>query len=294
MNHNRSQHWNIVHRLYVGAFAIFISFASWASPLYAQAPKEWDPKRTWVFVIGVLEWIDPNIRGFPKDHRQDAELVETLKTRGVPESRIVCLYDTEATVARASEAFDQILSKTEPDDWLILENLVYGFKGDPTMDDDANGFVTLGEVASNILEDMTFADDQMPQYVMTRPLTSDVVISKVAGLAQGGVGRRVEVLSNGEWFRALVKDREGDRFLVHYYGYPSIKDDWVERSEIRLLTKLTFGAGLIVDVESSGTWYPSKILAVKNGLHLVRYAGWGKEWNEWVPASRIRILQSTK
>lgn len=351
------------------------------SKLDSSRPSQWQPEKTWVFVIGVLEYGDPNA-GFPKEHRQDLELVDTLKKRGVPDSNIHYLLDKEATTSRVTDEFSKFLTKTQPGDWLILyycghgnndanhqqtylqttdvsaenpgvrvgglltqiessfmgkyviigadhcnsgglvqsikawkgsrvgyaafcsahvnssstgewtftENLVYAFRGDGTMDDNNDGLITLAELGANVVEDMSFADDQMAQYIITKPLHEDVVVSKTTKLPKPGVGRRVEVEWGGEWFRALVIDREGDRFLVNYYAYPDQDNEWVESNRIRLLTKPTYPPGKKVRIASSGQWYPGKILSVRNGLHLVSFDGWGSEWNEWVSANRLELM----
>lgn len=43
-----------------------------------------------------------------------------------------------------------------------------------------------------------------------------------------------------------------------------------------------------VSVEWSGRWYPAQILQAKDGRYLIRYDGYGSNWDEWVPPSRIR------
>ncbi len=351
------------------------------SPATRSAPVEWQPEKTWVFVVGVLEYSDPNA-GFPKEFRQDMELVETLKTRGVPESKIVCVLDKEATASRVTEEFTKFLAKPQIGDWLILyycghgstdvegrqtylhttdfgndnpgvcigdllsqiessfmgkyvivgadhcnsgglvesirawkgsrvgyaayssahvnsistgawtftENLVYAFRGDAVMDDNGDGVITLAELGENVIEDMSFADDQMAQYIVTKPLQNDLVISKTRKLPAPGVGRRVEVEWGGQWYRALVIDRDAESFRVNYYQWPDTDNEWVEKSRIRAVTKATYPKGKRVRIASEGQWYNGRILSVRNGLHFVTYDGWSAEWNEWVTADRLELI----
>jgi hypothetical protein len=37
-----------------------------------------------------------------------------------------------------------------------------------------------------------------------------------------------------------------------------------------------------------GQWYSGEILKVDAGAYLVRYAGFGPEWNEWVYSDRLK------
>lgn len=345
-------------------------------------PIEWEPEKTWVFVAGVLEYNDPDA-GFPKEHRQDLELVQTLKERGVQDTHIVTLLDKDATTERVTAELQRQLSKSQPGDWLILyycghgyidgdhsqtylqttdasddnpgirigslleqiessfkgkyaiigadhcnsgglvesikarkdcrvgyaafcsshvnslstgawtftENLVNAFRGDGTMDDNNNGLITFAELAKNIIEDMSFADSQMAQHIITKPLSDGIGICKTRKPPSPGIGRRVEVEWEGEWYRALVIDRDGDRFLVNYYSFPDQDNEWVEKSRMRVPTQKTYQQGRRVRIDSDGQWYSGKILKVRHDLHLVSFDDWGTEWNEWVPASRLKLVR---
>ncbi len=46
--------------------------------------------------------------------------------------------------------------------------------------------------------------------------------------------------------------------------------------------------GARVSVEWSGRWYNAQILQAQGGRYLVRYDGYGSNWDEWVPPGRIR------
>jgi hypothetical protein len=43
-----------------------------------------------------------------------------------------------------------------------------------------------------------------------------------------------------------------------------------------------------VEIQSSGSWYPGKILKVDGEKFFVTYDGWDESWNEWVGADRLR------
>ncbi len=46
------------------------------------------------------------------------------------------------------------------------------------MDDDSNGVVTFDELRANVLLDMTFAENQMPQFARTEGFDRDWIIAK--------------------------------------------------------------------------------------------------------------------
>ena len=56
--------------------------------------------------------------------------------------------------------------------------------------------------------------------------------------------------------------------------------DYRSRDEYRI--------GANVEVNWKGRWYSARIMEVKEGRHLVHYAGYDDSWDEWVPDNRIR------
>jgi hypothetical protein len=48
-------------------------------------------------------------------------------------------------------------------------------------------------------------------------------------------GQQVEVNYNGHWYKSTILQVNGDKYKVHYDGYPSSDDTWVLRSFIRVL-----------------------------------------------------------
>src|SRR5436305_5842794 len=81
----------------------------------------WQPKKTWVFVVGVLSWKHSETFGsFPVKNRRDHSLVEFFQQTGVPESQIVYLHDKQTTQERIDNAFTDQLKKLGADDLLIV------------------------------------------------------------------------------------------------------------------------------------------------------------------------------
>ena len=117
-----------------------ISFTRWAAALSifvfltAPAPAkdlDWQPEKTWVFVVGVLSWKHSDMFGsFPVKNRRDAALVDFFKQRGVPDSQIVYLQDKKATQQRIDKAFAAQLKKLRPDDLLIVYYAGHGTKSE--------------------------------------------------------------------------------------------------------------------------------------------------------------------
>ena len=54
-----------------------------------------------------------------------------------------------------------------------------------------------------------------------------------------------------------------------------------------------FNVGDSVDVEWNGGWWQARILSVNGGLYRIHYIGWGTNWDESVPARRVRPSTGT-
>lgn len=96
---------------------------SFTPSLRAEADLDWDPERTWVFAVGLLEWEHSDIyASFPEcmKDRRDEQLVETLRDAGVPDEQITYLQDKEATKANIRKAFRELLDETDEGDLLIF------------------------------------------------------------------------------------------------------------------------------------------------------------------------------
>lgn len=99
-------------------------------PSYAAVPG-WNPARTWVFVVGLLEWQDSeSFESFPQDNRRDRLLVQQFKQAGVPSSNIVHLIDSTATSANIEAWLARTLAKTAPGDTLFLYYCGHGYEDD--------------------------------------------------------------------------------------------------------------------------------------------------------------------
>src|SRR4051812_46916798 len=119
------------------------------------------------------------------------------------------------------------------------------------------------------------------------------------------ISNRLEVRSEGDWYKARVIDARNGSYRVHFFGYEDSDDEWVTRREFRTPNGSTiakdsragvngqrestaYRIGLNVEVNWHGKWYAAKIVEAKEGRHFVHYAGYDESWDEWVPNNRIR------
>ncbi len=107
---------------------LFASVLVFSSNLHAQE-RDWQPKRTWVFIVGTLQWKHSDaLTSFPQENRRDAQLVDFFRLQGVPAQQLVYLQDEQATNQRVKSALASLLSKTREGDLLFLYYTGHGYK----------------------------------------------------------------------------------------------------------------------------------------------------------------------
>ena len=346
----------------------------------SQPTLNWNPERTWLFVVGILEWQDADsFSPFPKQNRRDAALVEFFRSAGVPADQISYLQDHEATTPRIQRELKAQLARTRADDMLVLyfcghgyktddgvpyfasynagvkddlgwlvehipsmitrhfvgkrallladccysgcladavaqheseiafacltsslssesstgnwtftEGLLIGLRGLAFVDTDASNTISLGELAEQIAESMAFAEEQIVTFTTTKGFNASMVMAAARPRSDTRIGQRLEVESDGEWYRAQIIDARGDEVLVHYYGYEQSDDEWVTADRLREVVYTLYPVGSSVEVKWKRKWYPAKILDVHAGIHKIHYEDYGSDWDEWVSAKRIR------
>lgn len=89
---------------------------------------DWNPARTWVFAVGVLEFQDPEeLSSFDALGRCDSSLLELLRAKGVPKDHVIHLQDRRATLAEIRKRLDGLLARTAPGDLLLIYYAGHGF-----------------------------------------------------------------------------------------------------------------------------------------------------------------------
>ena len=378
---------NILFRLFVSlgfALLVFFSGALVAGSNAIPRQRDWQPQRTWVFVVGTLEWKHREMfEPFPQKNRRDAQLVEFFRRQGVPPQQLVYLKDAQATTRQVKAAFSAFLTKAREGDllfvyycghgyksddarttyfatfdagddvpgwstdsivkdvekyfkgsrafltadccysgslaqqarqlgrrvsfacltsssasqlstanWTFTETLLAGLSGKPFADLNGDGQITLSELAADVKADLAFAEEQLSTFVTTGSFAPGAVLAQAGRKSNPEISKRVEVRSEGKWWKARVIDARAGTFLVHYYGWEDWDDEWVRLNQIREPKVVEYPAGSTVEVIWNRKWYPARVLSVELGVHLIHYAGYDDGWDEWVGAARIRRVSN--
>src|SRR5690606_23161490 len=96
-------------------------------------------------------------------------------------------------------------TSTSTGNWTFTEALLDALRGDARVDADADGVVALGEVAGFAEAEMAFAEEQLTAAFTGARFGPDTRLARAAGPRPGArVGERLEVRSEGEWWKARV------------------------------------------------------------------------------------------
>ena len=350
---------------------LIFGFGLSASRAVCAQEKDWQPQRTWVFIVGTLKWKHSDVfTSFPQTNRRDAQLVDFFRRQGVPRDQLVYLQDAQATTRRVKSTFRDFLSRAREGDllffyycghgyksdderttwfatydarddvpgwaaesvvgdveryfkgsralltadscysgslavparktsrrvsyaaltsssatelstenWTFTEMLLAGLAGQPFADINGDGRVTLGELADDIQQDMLFAEEQTSGFAATGGFSRDTVLAHAPRKSNPEISRRVEVRSEGAWYKARIIDAQSGRFRVHYFGWEDSDDEWVRRSQIR--NSRNSNAGNVRGASAwEDQWSSTPVLDSGAGENLIHYVD--DVWDGWL------------
>jgi hypothetical protein len=291
-----------------------------------ESNQNWEPTRTWVVAVGILEWQhNDSWDSFPKAGRRDAELVEFFKQAGVPSNQILFLKDREATKERIQRSMARLLAGAREGDMLI-----FYFTGHGAQDDAGATYFANYDAGDDLSETAwpvrSIFDTIERNFKGTRVLlTADCCYS--GALAVEAARRRTSIayavltsarsnsLSTANWTftEALLsgftgnakvdRNLDGEIELSEMALYARARMWSIEEQRTAFTTTRDFSPELglaevtksansrinaRVEAEWEGDWYPATILEVRGSKYRIHYLGYGTEWDEWVEAERLR------
>ena len=126
-----------------------------------------------------------------------------------------------------------LASESSTEHWTFTEALLAGLRGRAYEDINGDGEITLGEIADNTSEDLAFAEEQRSSFATRGDFSRATILATAAPRSSAELGKRVEVRSEGGWYKALITDARAGKFRVHYYGFEVFDDEWVLPRQIR-------------------------------------------------------------
>jgi hypothetical protein len=182
-----------------------------------------------------------------------------------------------------------LASETSTGNWTFTEGLIAGLRGQAFTDENNSYTITLREVAEGILADMAFAEEQLASFAVSGAFDPNLILAPARPKPDPHIGRRLEALSEGDWYKGKVIDAQGGKLKIHYYGWDDSDDEWVPPDQTREVTPVQYAVGTAVEVKFKRKWYPARVLKVIQGIHYIHYDDYDAEWDEWVASTRVRL-----
>jgi hypothetical protein len=313
------------------AVSILIITGSSFAQSAAARDRDWQPQRTWVYVVGLLKFENGDVfSSFPQTNRRDAQLVDFYRQQGVPEDHIVFLKDGQATSRRVHNSFPAFLAKAQPGDLLFFYYTGHGYKSD---DERTTYFATYdaGEKVDGWATDSIVRDVEKYFRGSQALLTADTCYSGSLSAQAQKLGRRVSYasltstsatqLSTENWtFTEMLleglrgksfADINGDGEVTLSELAEDIKVDmaFAENQRSTFVTTGNFPGDMLlapgarkldpmisrrVEVHSDGSWYKARVIDVRGRTFEVHFYGYEDSDNEWVKLNQIRYSRESE
>jgi hypothetical protein len=281
----------------------------------------WEPAKTWVFAVGVIQFDDPSLTSWPDKGRVDAELMKALEKRGVPTDHILFLKNEEATRKNIAQKFTPFLKRIGEDETLLFYYAGHGGR-DYSNPARTCAFVTYDTASrwgvGSIFESVekNFSGKQVI-YTADCCHSGCLVVdaAEYDGRTAVLTSAHVASTSTGHWTftQCLVRMFEGDPILdlngdgritfSEASRYVTDEMAFMEGQHAAHGCNGGFPAdmvmatttkqhsphmGQMIEGESKGKWYKAEVIGEKDGAVKVTWPGWDKSYDEWLTPERTR------
>jgi hypothetical protein len=304
-----------------------LGLAASASLSLLAAPNEpspaWQPEKTWVFAVGVIQFDNPKLASWPDAGRVDEKLLAALRERGVPQNHIVFLKNQEATKANIATRLDAFLRLGGPDDTLLFYYAGHGGRdySDPKRTHTFVTYDTKSQWTVSSVLDAIQHDFRGHRVVLTADCCHSgslgIEAARHSGKQEFAVltSARATSTSTGNWTftQCLVDLLHGNPLLdLNHDGkitfreaaeYTDAEMAFMEEQRAGHRFEGSFPPEMIMapavgkavgrvgercEGDDHGTWYRAKILEQKDGRFFVTWPGWPASQNAWLAADHLR------
>lgn len=239
------------------------------SQLYPLLEKSWKGGR--LFLIGdccCSGSLESVLRQFEKDR---------------PNARV-------ATIASATA------TNLSTGNWTFTEGLIRILTGDPLVDSNRDGRITIAEAEQFLHKQMKYKEDQLASLKLSSSFEKDFVLRATSGQAPPAlagayqVGDLLEARDfKGKWYAAEIVEGKGQRYKVHFNGWESKWDEWVDDAQLRPIVKAKLSVGQPYEVVWQKRWYPATLTqSVEDYFYFAHFENEAGEDDEWITPERAR------
>ncbi len=185
--------------------------------------------------------------------------------------------------------------------WTFTQSIIDGLRGEPLVDLNGDGKITLGELHAEVDGAMRNLEAQQDGFKASG-IDNDFVLARAsAARAKGPKGAfplGSYVLAGGRMGR--VVGAEGEKYAVQFYDYSDKTCEKVAAKDLvastrkvgDLFIRLDAGAKPDCLVKWSGGWFDATVLKKEDNRWFIHYLGDDNSWDEWVGSERIRFISN--
>jgi hypothetical protein len=189
-------------------------------------------------------------------------------------------------------------ANTSTNNWTFTQSIIDGLRGEPLIDLNGDGKITLSELHAEVREAMRHMEGQKHGFKASG-LDDDFVLAKASGPRPKATNAKFPlgsyVVAGGRQGRVVAVD--GETYTVQFYHYSDKVTESFAAKDLaastrepgQAIARLDPGMKPDCEVEWQGTWWDAKVMKKEKDRWYIHYVGWGKEWDEWVGKERIKF-----
>jgi hypothetical protein len=201
------------------------------------------------------------------------------------------------------------MANTSTRNWTFTQSLIDSLRGEPIVDDNNDGKITLLEMRDEVQDAMQHLEGQAYGF-RAHAIEDHFIMGNSTSSPQHNsnstlpIGTYVEASDGGRPRFGRVIAGNSDWVTVQFYDYTEKREVKFDANRVarskrmpRAPTLLDVGVKPDCLVEWRGAWFSSKILERKQSsgqlLFHIHYLGYDASWDEWVGSERIRFVTNS-
>lgn len=240
----------------------------------------------------------------PSETGLDLDIISDLITKNFKGERVTlwadCCYSgglegTAETLSKKGFKTCALTSATATNtstgNWTYSQTIIDCLKGEPVMDKNNDGSISLNEMAGEVKDAMKYRERQLNTFAIYNLNADKTIISYVSGKmnkTDAEVGSYVFALHSGKWKVARVTGKTNGEYDCEFYFYSDKESKKLSSEKVRQPYFVQHQTGSTVKVEWNEKWYDATITKADGDFYYITYTGYDKSYDEWVTYDRIR------
>lgn len=210
-------------------------------------------------------------------------------------------FEQKRPDVRVAALASSTASNSSTGNWTFTEGIIRALEGDPLIDRNHDGNLSMAEVDQFLHDQMKYKEDQLASLTLSanfekdfvfRPVAAGKKLPQIPGAYQ--VGDTIDAQDmEGKWYASEILDWKKDNgglYYVHYVGWADKWNEWVNINHLRQITKPKLKVGGHYEVLWGKKWYPATLTkTVEDYFYFVHYENENGEDDEWITPERARL-----